>query len=75
MITINNIKEYCIDIDIQNDIMPENHIRSFYDTCSLKRLLRTYSNYVGLHCYKKDNPNDYQHSYGLDILTLLEEIK
>ena len=77
MKTIDEIQEYCVQFDINNQSsqLTENDIRSFYDNASLKCVLDIYASYIGLRDYKKDNPNDYKNTYGLDILSILEEPK
>ena len=77
MITIDEIQEYCVQYDLNNlsNKLTEDNIRSFYDKQSLEYVLDIYSSYMGLSDYKKENPEDYKNTYGLDILTLLEEPK
>ena len=47
-------------------------VELFYSSISLKELLKTYTQYVGLNCYKTDHPKEYRNSYNLDILSILE---
>ena len=47
-------------------------VELFYSNISLKELLKIYSQYNGLSCYKSDEPKDYRESYNLDILSILE---
>ena len=77
MKTIDEIQEYCVQYDLNNlsNELTEDNIRSFYDKQSLEYVLDIYSSYMGLSDYKKENLEDYKNTYGLDILTLLEEPK
>ena len=52
----------------------EKDIRLFYFNISLKELLSTYANYNGLEDYKNDEPTDYEQSYSIDFLSLLNEL-
>jgi hypothetical protein len=49
-------------------------VELFYSNISLKELLTIYSQYMGLSCYKSDEPKDYRESYNLDILTIIKEL-
>tara|TARA_R100000426_G_scaffold33950_1_gene27509 strand:- start:387 stop:704 length:318 start_codon:yes stop_codon:yes gene_type:complete len=74
MKTIDEIKEYCVQVDLNDpsNESTEDDIRSFYDEQSLEYVLEIYSTYLGLEDYKRDNPEDYKKTYGLDILSVLE---
>lgn len=89
MLTIEKIKQECIDIDMQNidagdksigtyvndkfiQFRDLHDVELFYSNISLKQLLKVYSSYNGLECYRADEPKDYRESYNLDILTILE---
>lgn len=69
---LNLIKEYCISVDIANNIATKEEIKSYYEDISFKRLLNIYSEYNGLKCYSLEEPKDYKESYSIDILSLLE---
>jgi hypothetical protein len=47
-------------------------VELFYSNMSLKELLKIYSSYNGLECYRVDEPKDYLKSYSLDILSIIE---
>tara|TARA_B100001094_G_scaffold148754_1_gene144058 strand:+ start:1647 stop:1922 length:276 start_codon:yes stop_codon:yes gene_type:complete len=49
-------------------------VELFYANISLKELLTIYSQYMGLSCYKSDEPKEYRESYSLDILTIINEL-
>ena len=74
MKTIDEIQEYCVQVDLNDpsNESTEDDIRSFYDEQSLEYVLEIYSTYLGLEDYKRDNPEDYKKTYGLDILSVLE---
>lgn len=72
METLNLIKEYCISVDVANNIATTEEIKSYYEDISFKRLLNIYSEYNGLKCYSLQEPKDYTESYSIDILSLLE---
>ena len=74
MKTIDEIQEYCVQVDLNDpsNESTEDDIRSFYDKQSLEYILDIYSAYLGLKDYKRDNPEDYKKTYGLDILSVLE---
>ena len=72
MRTISNIKEYCVQLDLTNNLGSEKDIRYFYDNIEPLRLLEIYSNYNGLKCYKTEEPRDYIESYSIDILTIID---
>jgi hypothetical protein len=75
MLTIEKIKQECIDIDMQNiDAGDTYDVELFYANISLKELLTIYSQYMGLSCHKSDEPKDYRESYNLDILTIINEL-
>lgn len=74
MKTIDEIQEYCVQVDLNNGLT-EDEIRLFYDSQPLMNVLEIYSHYLGLSDYKRDNPEDYKNTYGLDILSILEEPK
>ena len=92
MITIEKIREYCIEVDLENVLggdesigaysknqkpitfTCEKDIRLYYYNISLKDLLKTYSSYNGLECYKADEPNNYRKYYNLDIIELINEL-
>ncbi len=91
MRTIKEIKEYCVQVDLQNvlagdksiqaydgdnhiPLTTEKEIRLFYMNANIKDLLQIYAEYNGLKCYKKDEPEDYAISYGLDIIDLIQNI-
>ena len=75
MLTIEKIKQECIDIDMQNiDAGDTYDVELFYANISLKELLTIYSQYMGLSCYKSDEPKEYRESYSLDILTIINEL-
>ena len=91
MLTIEKIKQECIDIDMTNidagdksigtyvddkfiQFRDLHDVELFYSNISLKELLTIYSQYMGLSCYKSDEPKDYRESYNLDILTIIKEL-
>ena len=91
MLTIEKIKQECIDIDMSNidagdksigtyvdgkfiQFRDLHDVELFYSNISLKELLTIYSQYMGLSCYKSDEPKDYRESYNLDILTIINEL-
>lgn len=91
MLTIEKIKQECIDIDMSNidsgdtsigtyvdgefyQFRDLHDVKLFYANISLKELLTIYSQYMGLSCYKSDEPKDYRESYNLDILTIIKEL-
>lgn len=69
---LNAIKQYCISVDIANNIATKEEIQSYYKDISFKKLLDIYSQYNGLKCYSSEEPEDYIKSYSIDILSLLE---
>ena len=91
MLTLEKIKQECIDIDMANinagdksigtyvdgkfiQFRDLHDVELFYSNISLKELLTIYSQYMGLSCYKSDEPKDYRESYNLDILTIIKEL-
>lgn len=91
MLTLEKIKQECIDIDMTNidagdksigtyvddkfiQFRDLHDVELFYSNISLKELLTIYSQYMGLSCYKSDEPKDYRESYNLDILTIINEL-
>jgi len=75
MKTIEEIKEDCINVDLQNvDVGDRHDIELFYSNISLKDLLKIYSEYNGLKDYKEENPQDYKESYSIDVLDILENL-
>lgn len=72
METLNLIKEYCISVDVANNIATKGEIASYYEDISFKKLLNIYSQYNGLKCYSSEEHKDYVESYSIDILSLLE---
>ena len=91
MLTLEKIKQECIDIDMTNidagdksigtyvdgkfiQFRDLHDVELFYSNISLKELLTIYSQYMGLSCYKSDEPKDYRESYNLDILTIIKEL-
>ena len=74
MKTIDEIQEYCVQVDLNDpsNELTEDDIRSFYDKQSLEYVLDIYSAHLCLKDYKRDNPEDYKKTYGLDILSVLE---
>lgn len=89
--TIEEIKEYCIEVDMANIVADqslvikdgykyqtltnEKEVRLFYHSISLKELLKIFSEYNGLKCYRKEEPEDYSKSYSVDILSIIEELE
>lgn len=72
METLSLIKEYCILVDIANNIATTEEIKCYYEGISFKRLLNIYSEYNGLNCYSLEEPKYYKESYSIDILSLLK---
>ena len=75
MKTIEEIKQCCISIDLQNVNGDRHDIELYYRNVSLKDLLDIYSEYNGLKDYKSENPKDYKESYSIDVLDILENLK
>jgi hypothetical protein len=77
--TIEEIKDYCIQIDEENlegieRFGYENDLKKFYDEISFKELLEIFAQYNGLLCYRADEPENYAKSYSIDILTIIENL-
>lgn len=74
MLTINDIKETCIEVDLQNLNETEKEVRNFYSQINLKELLKIYSSYCGLDDYSKEEHNNYLKYYNIDILELINNL-
>ena len=69
---LRHMKNYCAIIDIANEVGTPHQVNDFYDNISFRKLLNIYSQYNGLSDYKEEEPEDYQKSYSVDMLTILE---
>ncbi len=66
------LKDYCIKVDIANSIGTHKEIESYYEDISFKKLLHIYVQYNGLNCYKAEEPEDYKRDYSIDMISLLD---
>lgn len=89
-LTIEQIKKYCISIDVENinfnnsvainingvhtELTNKKEVEIFYSSIKLKELLSIYSNYNGLECLERDGESLEKHGYTLDILSLIESL-
>lgn len=64
--TIKEIKDFCIDRDLETDAYPIDATHAYYQDISLKRLLKAFANYNGI----KNSKN----FYAIDINSLIEEL-
>lgn len=53
MLTIKDIIEKCIDVDVQNEIMTGDEAMNYYLNISIKKLMKIYNDYYGKT--KKEN--------------------
>lgn len=72
---LETIKDFCVKLDVSNDLGTLTEIEAYYNDIELIDLLRIYISYNGLKDYRDEEPDSYKQHYSIDLISLLEILK
>lgn len=72
---LETIKDFCVKLDVSNDLGTLPEIEAYYNDIELIDLLRIYISYNGLKDYRDEEPDSYKQHYSIDLISLLEILK